>query len=248
MGEFVTAKALAKFGTVSATPIGLSFLKIRGQAFSSVSTNDEKEATLSFTSDEQSAWDFTGGIALLLNSNRGAGAFAIEISEMGAVVEFDIDTIESHKFQELYEETVTGGFAVETQFEKESEYFSETVTKTRTKTTTYPAEIDYVYCSGKGRKYGAWIDTVNSNNRTDENGDEVWIGKSIHNEPGKIICKTINDGRPTMDKLWCYGSWCSHRKGYILIIKNCTDIKELYHQELRTVNRVSEFENSSIII
>lgn len=172
LGEFVTAKALAKFGTVSATPIGLSFLKIRGQAFSSVSTNDEKEATLSFTSDEQSAWDFTGGIALLLNSNSGAGAFAIEISEMGAVVEFDIDTIESHKFQELYEETVTGGFAVETQFEKESEYFSETVTKTRTKTTTYPAEIDYVYCSGKGRKYGAWIDTVNSNNRTDENGDE----------------------------------------------------------------------------
>jgi len=85
-------------------------------------------------------------------------------------------------------------------------------------------------------------------NGTDENGDEVWIGKSIHNEPGKIICKTINDGRPTMDKLWCYGSWCSHRKGYILIIKNCTDIKELYHQELRTVNRVSEFENSSIII
>ena len=172
LGEFVTAKALAKFGTVSATPTGLSFLKIGGQAFSSVSTNDEKEATLSFTSDEQSAWDFTGGIALLLNSNSGAGAFTIEISEMGVVVEFDIDTIESQKIQELYEVTVGGGFAVDNQFEKEAEYFAETITKTRTKTTNYPAEIDYVYCSGKGRKYGAWIDTVNSNNRTDENGGE----------------------------------------------------------------------------
>ena len=35
-----------------------------------------------------------------------------------------------------------------------------------------PADIDYVYCSGKGRKYGAWIDTVNSSARTNGNGDE----------------------------------------------------------------------------
>ena len=84
-------------------------------------------------------------------------------------------------------------------------------------------------------------------NGTDENGDEVWIGKSIHNEPGKIICKTNNDGRPKMDKLWCHGSWCSHKNGYILIIKNCKNIMELYHQELITVNSVSDFENSSII-
>lgn len=79
-------------------------------------------------------------------------------------------------------------------------------------------------------------------NGTDENGDEVWIGKSIHNEPGKIICKKNKDGRPKMDKLWCHGSWCSQKNGYILIIKNCKNIKELYHKELKTVNHVSEFE------
>ncbi len=79
-------------------------------------------------------------------------------------------------------------------------------------------------------------------NGKDENGDEVWIGKSIHNEPGKIICKPNKDGRPKMDKLWCYGSWCSHKNGYILIIKNCKNIKELYHQELITGNHISEFE------
>lgn len=84
-------------------------------------------------------------------------------------------------------------------------------------------------------------------NGTDENGDKVWIGKSIHNEPGKIICKPNNAGRPKMDKLWCHGSWCSHKNGYILIIKDCKEIMELYHQQLRTVNCVSEFENSSII-
>ena len=83
-----------------------------------------------------------------------------------------MDTIESHKLQELYEETVVGGFAVDSQFEKDSEYFSETITRTRTKTTNYPAEIDYVYCSGKGRIYGAWIDTVNGKARTASNGGE----------------------------------------------------------------------------
>ena len=79
-------------------------------------------------------------------------------------------------------------------------------------------------------------------NGRDENEDQVWIGKSIHNEPGKIMCKKNENGRPLMDKLWCHGSWCSHRKGYILVVKNCNDIKELYCQELMTANYVSDFE------
>tara|TARA_B100000900_G_scaffold262901_1_gene224182 strand:- start:31753 stop:33579 length:1827 start_codon:yes stop_codon:yes gene_type:complete len=79
-------------------------------------------------------------------------------------------------------------------------------------------------------------------NGRDENEDQVWIGKSIHNEPGKIMCKKNEKGRPLMDKLWCHGSWCSHRKGYILVVKNCNDIKELYCQELMIANYVSDFE------
>jgi len=168
LGEFISAKALAKFGTVSATPTGLSFLKIGGQAFSSVSTNDEKEATLSFTSNEQSAWDFTGGIALLLNSNIDAGAFTIQISEMGMVVEFDIDNIETYKTQELHERRVKdyikergGGYGYDITYR--------TITVSTTKTILYPSEIDYVYLSGKGRKYGAWVDADSRDNGYDEN-------------------------------------------------------------------------------
>lgn len=82
-------------------------------------------------------------------------------------------------------------------------------------------------------------------NGKDENEDEIWIGKSLHNEPGKIVCKPNDNGRPIMDKLWCHGSWCSHRKGYILIIKGCNDIKHLYNTELKTANEISEFENGS---
>jgi hypothetical protein len=80
-------------------------------------------------------------------------------------------------------------------------------------------------------------------NGKDENDDDVWIGKSIYNEPGKIMCKVKENSRPIMDKLWCHGSWCSHKKGYILVVKDCQDIKELYSKELMVANDASEFEN-----
>ena len=113
--------------------------------------------------------------------------------------------------------------------------------------TTLSRQVGQVFVTNL--KY-EWIE-INKNeeipinsiyNGKDENGDQVWIGKSIHNEPGKIICKKNEEGRPKMDKLWCHGSWCSHKNGYILIIKNCKNIKELYQQELITVNNISEFE------
>lgn len=77
-------------------------------------------------------------------------------------------------------------------------------------------------------------------NGEDENEDAVWIGKSLHNEPGKIVCKPNIYGKPVMDKLWCHGSWCSHSKGYILIINGCSSINNLYNHELMTVNDISE--------
>ena len=105
---------------------------------------------------------------MLLNSSSGAKS--VEIAEMGVVIEFDIDEIQSHDIEELYEKTVSGGYGVKTQFENESDYSEETTTLARTVSKLVPSKIDYVYCSGKGRKYGAWIDTVNSGTRNSQNG------------------------------------------------------------------------------
>ena len=158
MGEFVSATGLAKFGTISGSLTGLSFIKIGGVPYTSPSSNDELEATLSFTSTKTSAWDFTGGISVLLNSNTGSGDKSVEISEMGIVVEFDIDDIETYEIEEEYEQLFEGGYEVVTQFDSEIETFSEVVTMTRTHTFTTPTKIDYVYFSGKGRIYGDWVD------------------------------------------------------------------------------------------
>jgi hypothetical protein len=166
-GEYVGVTGLAKFGTISGTFTGSDMLTLGGRAFSNPVTNDEKEAALVFSAAERSSWDFTGGITMMAYSNFGAKS--VEISELGIVVEFDIDDIEPYKTQELYEETIRTAVYPEYDID-EVEYVDETVIRTRTKTTSIPAEIDYIYCSGKGRKYPAFIDADSRNqgyNETD---------------------------------------------------------------------------------
>jgi hypothetical protein len=168
LGEFVSAKALAKFGTVSGDFSGLSTVKIANQAYSDPDTDEELEATFSFSSDEQSSWDVIGNVAVTVFSNSGTKF--VEIAELGAVIEFDIDSIETHTYTELFEEVVTTSHSVENQWgEREVEYINETVTKTRTKTANTPADVEYVYASGKGRKYGSWVDADSRNNGFNEN-------------------------------------------------------------------------------
>ena len=48
----------------------------------------------------------------------------------------------------------------------------ETLRLSRTVQQLIPGRTDYVYYSGEGRIFGAWIDTVNSSARTNGNGDE----------------------------------------------------------------------------
>ena len=168
LGEFVSAKALAKFGTVSGDFSGISTVKIANQNFGDPDTNEELEATFSFSSDQQASWDVIGNVAVTVFSNTGTKF--VEIAELGAVIEFDIDSIETHTYTELFEEVVTTSHSVETQWgEREVEYINETVTKSRTKTANTPANIEYIYASGKGRKYGSWIDADSRNNGFNEN-------------------------------------------------------------------------------
>jgi len=73
-----------------------------------------------------------------------------------------------------YYETPTGATTSNIRYSeaKGADILNVTKKVARTRTVTTPDVGEYVYVSGKGREYGAWIDTVDSNNRTDENGDE----------------------------------------------------------------------------
>ena len=176
LGEYVGVTGLAKFGTISGTFGGLNLLALGGQAFSNPATNEEKETALSFGSAEQSSWDFTGGIALLLSSSSGDKS--VEISEVGMVVEFDIDDIDSHEVEELYEAWINPTGIIDVDIASNHLYhLPRKVTRTVSKLT--PSKIDYVYCSGKGRKYHSSIVSRNDYTTSDYYENPVFIIEDI---------------------------------------------------------------------
>lgn len=161
LGEYNAISVIVKWGTVS----DLSGEDNDFFRFTANATNEDLDTITSDSETKTSignlyagktdSWDFEGSIKYGLYS--GTANESAQIYESGLQVDFDISAIESNKIIEQYEESAVGGFAVQTQFEKEEESFSETIIRTRTKTVNTPSEIEYIYCSGKGRKYGSWI-------------------------------------------------------------------------------------------
>ena len=176
LGEYVGITALTKFGIVltggsAGSLSGANTFLIGNVAYGTgnVTLNAELSNSIaSVFSGETDSWNFEGTLAYKLLA--ATTDLSVQVVESGIVVEFDIDEIESHEFQELYEAlTYTAG--IEISHDEAGDTFQDSVIKTRTTTINTPSEVDYVYCSGKGRKYGAWIDTIDSNSRTSENGD-----------------------------------------------------------------------------
>ena len=173
LGEYVGIQALLKMGSMSAFA-GASFFKIGGVVITAYTADTEQVINLSYTSDQQASWDFEGALPALLNSHAGGATRSVEIVEMGVVVEFDIDKIDSKKVMENVEVVSAPAAAAlaGTGFGTEAaETIVENKMISRSRIVTFPSEIDYVYVSGKGREYAAWIDTIDSASRTSKNGD-----------------------------------------------------------------------------
>ena len=175
LGEYVGITAVTKFGDVTRAGSASALLTLNqflvgntAYGAGTVTSNAELSNSIasSFSGDTAS-WNFEGTLAYSLSAGAGNGDLSVKVLESGVVVEFDIDTIESHKFSELYE--VTKYKAVDISYDEYDAMIPETVTRTRTKTAIYPTEIEHVYVSGKGRKYGSWIDADSRNNGYDQN-------------------------------------------------------------------------------
>ena len=175
LGEYVGITAVTKFGDVTRAGSASALLTLNqflvgntAYGAGTVTSNAELSNSIasSFSGDTAS-WNFEGTLAYSLSAGAGNGDLSVKVLESGVVVEFDIDTIESHKFSELYE--VTKYKAVDISYDEYDTMIPETVTRTRTKTAIYPTEIEHIYVSGKGRKYGSWIDADSRNNGYDQN-------------------------------------------------------------------------------
>ena len=176
LGNYSAVNTLVRFGTV--TDIGGEDDDVfRFTANStnvdidSMSSNSEVKTNIgSLYSGKTATWDFEGSLQYSLMA--GSANESAEIVESGVVVDFTLEDIEPHDITEMYE-----GGPIKLSFqpsmgppENVSVGYDHNI-YTRTITGFTPSKIDYIYYSGKGRKYGAWIDTINSNARNSENGD-----------------------------------------------------------------------------
>ena len=127
-----------------------------------------------YTDAEKEAWDLEDIIQLELDAGADTStAHTLEIYQAGLEVRFSPSQTFEKEVKDFYE-VPTGATTSNIRYAEDKNAPILNVTKkvARTRTVTTPDVGEYVYVSGKGREYGAWIDTVDSNNRTDENGDE----------------------------------------------------------------------------
>ena len=160
LGDFTGISSLVKWGTVtSLTDTADDFFQLAGVVtLPSITSDSEVKYNIEgmFTAAQEESFDFEKNISFKLftgNTNE-----SVQIEETGVVIDFNIESIDSHSIEEFFEKTYTGGYGVTTQFETESEKIEETVTLSRTVNLLTPNKLDYIYCSGKGRQYGAYID------------------------------------------------------------------------------------------
>jgi len=183
LGVFGTVSTIVKWGTNSdfEGEDGDTFRYTVGSTHSDHDTitddSETKENIGSLYSGKTTSWDFEGSILYTLKGGTDNSNHSVQIYETGLVVDFTVESFESHKVIEQVEVGTTKKNYILDPFlgwiwDYNNPYVTAYRTIPRTSNILTPTEIDYVYCSGEGRKYGAWIDTVNSAARTNGNGDE----------------------------------------------------------------------------
>ena len=185
LGVFGTVSTIVKWGTNSdfEGEDGDTFRYTVGSTHSDHDTitddSETKENIGSLYSGKTTSWDFEGSILYTLKGGTDNSNHSVQIYETGLVVDFTVESFESHKVIEQVEVGTTKKNYILDPFlgwiwDYNNPYVTAYRTIPRTSNILTPTEIDYVYCSGEGRKYGAWIDDISggTNNRTDHNGGE----------------------------------------------------------------------------
>ena len=177
VGTYGAVSALVKWGTNS------DFEGENGETFryTANSANEDhdtitddsitKTAIGSLYSGKTTTFDFEGPIQFSLRGGSDNSNHSAQIYEAGLVVDITSEVIDRHTIQEVYEHNFpTSGYIMQPHGPPIETYHpARSVKRVRTVTKLTPGEIDFVYCSGKGRKYGAWVDANSRNQGYNEN-------------------------------------------------------------------------------
>ena len=171
LGEYVNIRVLINYGTFTGTFAGSDVWNLNNLHNLTWGVDDSSETVSidgSYTTDQQDAWDFEGFVAFYLKNVLGS-TISAQIKEVGVEIEYTPSQVFSKKITEQYEAIVPTERSVDTQFDRDSESVFETVIMTRTKMINTPSISDYIYFSGKGRKYDSFIDEDSRSQGYDEN-------------------------------------------------------------------------------
>ena len=168
LGNFISISVIIDFGAFSGPAPVTTNLTYPFEIF----TPDEYELTwnggdqtvditASFTTDEREDWAFEGPFLILMDDNFG-GALdqSFVINEIGFEIAY---TPVQNLIKETFTESVYGAT-------ERSNYRSGRV-RQRLNVVT-PEVSEYIYYSGKGRQFGAWVDADSRNNGYDS-GDLI---------------------------------------------------------------------------
>ena len=150
--EVIVANGTTASPAITATDGGGTAIHISN--FTNKYTDDE----LSSASLDSKTITLQSKTATDQNDNR----LQYKLLDMWMMIEFRPSQIFTKKIEEEYEKTIVN--YVEDQFPSQDDSVNEKVIATRTKTLRTPAEIEYLYFSGKGREYGAFIDADSRDN------------------------------------------------------------------------------------
>lgn len=159
---------------INSFKVGVNSANYQNLTWSDGSGAQSVDLSAGYTTAEKEEWNLEDIIHLELNAGADTStAHTLEIYQAGFQINFSPSQTFEKQIPDYYEITTQeANWQKDYQDDRGAEGVAITRKIARTKTVSTPDVADYVYVSGKGREYGAWIDTVDSNDRTDENGSE----------------------------------------------------------------------------
>ena len=158
--------------TVDVFRVGVNSANYQNLTWGTGAGSTSVDVSSGYTTAEKEEWNLEDIIHLDLEADSGGPTHTLDIYQVGLEIKFTPSQTFEKQVNDYYE-VMTSQTAGNIHFREAKGHEGVNLTKkvARTTTVTTPDVADYVYVSGKGREYGAWIDTVNSSARTNGNGD-----------------------------------------------------------------------------
>ena len=165
LGKIATIQVLTKLGDVGST-LGVSdFFQIGSTQNATGVVVDNAilttDITSVFSSDQKENWDFDGE-AVIYKLQLASGSNTVEVENSVIIITYDLDddvvyTNKNSRVEEvLSPRIILDNFRMGERLDKKRKIIHNL-------DTFFPTNLKYIFCSGKGRAYGDWVDDDSRN-------------------------------------------------------------------------------------